>query len=108
MIFRALVCFLVFATMACSTTLTRDGEKVGVVDSLPIGRQQYRAIGIVTCQHEQNLASVSFNRRSCLNSLKNSAADKGASIVVLDAEEVFPGTATVGVFMIGLMYAELD
>lgn len=100
--------FLSLIGLGCSTTLTREGSQVAVVESLPAGRQQYRALGIVTCQHEQNLASVGFNRRNCLVSLRNRAAEKGARVVVLDAEEIFPGTATVGVFMIGLMYSEVD
>ena len=76
-----------------------------IFTKLPAGAEaQYEAMGIITCQHEQNLASVEHNKKSCENQLRNQAADKGANAVVIDALETFPGTATVGVYMIGLTY----
>jgi hypothetical protein len=89
----------------CATALTEEGAKVELFDKVPSNLEDdYSHMGIITCQKEQNLASVEKNRKSCLNELRNQAAQKGADAVVLDADETFPGTATVGVFMIGHTY----
>ena len=96
-------CFLLAATLllaGCATSLTENGAKIELVRTLPQD-QQFSPVGIITCTKEQNLASVESNRASCENDLRNQAAEKGAHIVVIDAYETFPGTATVGVFMIG-------
>ncbi len=96
------LCFLATFFSGCATSLTENGSKVELVRSLPADEgARFTPVGIITCTKEQNLASVESNRASCENDLRNQAAEKGADIVVIDAYETFPGTATVGVFMIG-------
>ncbi len=89
----------------CATSLSERGSQVKVLGSLPAGQEgRYEQLGVVTCQHEQNLASLDFNKEICERKLRNTAGEKGADVVVIETVETFPGTATVGAFMIGITY----
>lgn len=103
-IFSLLIGLLTLA--GCATSLTEEAKQVTMVRELTAEiSRSYEFAGIITCQKEQNLASVEHNRKNCENELKNKAAEKGAELIVIDAYETFPGTATVGVFMIGHTYS---
>lgn len=106
-LFKTVSLYLYFLTvMGCATSLTEDAKQVTMVRELTAEiSRAYEFSGIITCQKEQNLASVERNRENCEIELKNKAAEKGAELIVVDAYETFPGTATVGVFMIGHTYS---
>lgn len=104
---KLLLTFLVlgYFLSGCATALTDGGEQVILVEELNAQiSEEFRYSGIITCQKEQNLASVATNRKNCENELRNKAADHRADLVVIDSFETFPGTATVGVYMIGHTY----
>lgn len=97
---------LLLSLSGCATSLTNEGERVQLIPDLKPEEvsSDYTHIGIITCQKEQNLASVETNRKNCENDLRNRAAEKGADVVVIESYDTFPGTATVGVSMIGHLF----
>lgn len=106
LVLQLLACGALLTSAAgCATRLTEDGEKVEMVYVSPTEvASRWQPLGILTCQKEQNLASVESNKKSCENDLRNRAADKGADLLVIESFDTFPGTATIGVSLIGHIY----
>lgn len=87
---------IALAVTACANTqLSPGAASVKIFKNMPISEaSKYREIGPVSCSFGSNFKSASTNIIQCRNELRNVAAAQGASVIIIDHQQI--GTSGSG------------
>lgn len=77
-------------TLGCaSTTLSNAGKEVKILKHLSISElDSYDEVGTISCNFGFNFRSSSDNIKQCRDDLRNKSAQIGASILIIDHQQL--------------------
>ena len=91
------IAFFIALTGCASVELSQAGRDVQLMTQLPnTGSEKYVVAGDVACDFGMNAKSASSNIIQCRNALRNKAAALGASIVIVQHQQLGTGGSGFG------------
>jgi hypothetical protein len=102
-----LLCILLLGLVSCST-INSKGIMVDVKEKMTSDESsKHKRIGEVACFQNYFMVTSNYNRRLCIDSLRNSAAELGGDFIVIEQEKKLPGALSTGCELKAVVYKKI-
>ena len=98
-----LASLFIFLASCASTKLAPGAEQVHITKTMP-DLDKYEIVGYVSCSYPGSFSSVVKIIESCRNDLRNQAAEKSGTIVVIENEQMGAAQCLKCITMVGSAY----